>query len=276
MAIAPAQFCAAPFDAIAERYDEAFTCSKIGQAQRASVWKELETAFRPGDCVLDLGCGTGVDACFLAGRGVKVIACDNSTQMIKVATRRVAECEKGSLVQTHLLAAEDVASLRSPAAYDGAFSNFGALNCVQDLPQLARNLAVLLKPGATALLCWMGPSCLWELIWYLGRGDPHRAFRRFRRGGVNARLTEGTSIRVHYPSVRSLARTFSPEFQLKSIKGIGVSVPPSYLESWANRFPHLFSVFVRADLVLGRCFGLRSLADHVLLEFQRKDLRDRR
>jgi SAM-dependent methyltransferase len=273
MAIAPAQFYAAPFDAIAERYDERFTCSKIGQAQRASVWRELEKAFRPRDCVLELGCGTGVDACFLADHGVRVVACDSSSQMIKVATRRVAEGEKASLVETRLMAAEDIADLRGGEAFDGAFSNFGALNCVEDLPQLARNLAALLKPGATALLCWMGSYCLWEVIWYLGRGDPRKAFRRFRRGGVTARLAQGTSIRVHYPSVRSLARTFSPEFQLKSIRGIGVSVPPSYLEPWANRFPHLFGLSVRADLVLGRCFGFRSLADHVLLEFRRNDLR---
>jgi len=273
MAIAPAQFYAAPFDAIAERYDERFTCSKIGQAQRASVWRELEKAFRPRHCVLELGCGTGVDACFLADHGVRVVACDSSSQMIKVATRRVAEGEKASLVETRLMAAEDIADLRGGEAFDGAFSNFGALNCVEDLPQLARNLAALLKPGATALLCWMGPCCLWEVIWYLGGGDPRKAFRRFRRGGVTARLAQGTSIRVHYPSVRSLARTFSPEFQLKSIRGIGVSVPPSYLEPWANRFPHLFGLSVRADLVLGRCFGFRSLADHALLEFRRNDLR---
>jgi ubiquinone/menaquinone biosynthesis C-methylase UbiE len=273
MAIAPAQFCAAPFDAIAQRYDETFTCSKIGQAQRASVWKELEKVFHPGDCVLELGCGTGVDACFLADRGVRVVACDNSPQMIKVATQRIAETEKHSLVETYLLAAEDIRNL-SEGVFDGVFSNFGALNCLQDFQQLARNLASLLKPGATALLCWMGPCCLWEVMWYLGRGDPHKALRRFRRGGVTARLAEGTSIRVHYPSVRSLARIFSSEFQLKSIKGIGVSVPPSYLEPWANRFPHLFRLSVRADLVLARCFGFRSLADHVLLEFRRKDLRD--
>jgi ubiquinone/menaquinone biosynthesis C-methylase UbiE len=152
MAIAPAQFYAAPFDAIAERYDERFTCSKIGQAQRASVWRELEKAFRPRDCVLELGCGTGVDACFLADHGVRVVACDSSSQMIKVATRRVAEGEKSSLVETRLMAAEDIADLRGGEAFDGAFSNFGALNCVEDLPQLARNLAALLKPGSTAVL----------------------------------------------------------------------------------------------------------------------------
>lgn len=273
MAIAPAQLYAAPFDAVAESYDKTFTYSKIGHAQRASVWKELETAFRPRDRVLELGCGTGVDACFLADRGVNIVACDNSPEMIKVATRRVAEGERRNRVQTCLLAAEDIAGLPNGETFDGAFSNFGALNCVQDIPQLARNLAALLKPGAPALLCWMGPHCLWEVIWYLSRGDRGKAFRRFRRGGVNARLAEGTPVRVHYPSVGFLARTFSPEFQLKSIKGIGVSVPPSYLEPWANRFPRLFSLSVRADLILGRCVGFRSLADHVLLEFRRNDPR---
>ena len=46
--------------------------------------ESLEKAFRPGDRVLEIGCGTGVDACFLAERGVKVLACDSSPQMIAV------------------------------------------------------------------------------------------------------------------------------------------------------------------------------------------------
>ena len=77
-----------------ERYDETFTASKIGRAQRASVWKELGRAFRSGDRVLEIGCGTGVDACFLGDRGVSVIACDSSPQMVAVTTRRVKEREK--------------------------------------------------------------------------------------------------------------------------------------------------------------------------------------
>ena len=178
-----------------------------------------------------------MDACFLADHGVRVVACDSSSQMIKVATRRVAEGEKASLVETRVMAAEDIADLRGGEAFDGAFSNFGALNCVEDLPQLARNLAALLKPGATALLCWMGSCCLWEIIWYLGRGDPRKAFRRFRRGGVTARLAQGTSIRVHYPSVRSLARTFAPEFRLKVHQGHWCRGAPSYLEPWASGLP---------------------------------------
>jgi SAM-dependent methyltransferase len=271
VAIAQADAYVAPFDAIADRYDETFTTSRIGRAQRASVWQELGKAFRPGDRVLEIGCGTGVDACFLAERGVRVLACDSSPQMIVVATRRIAENKKLGSVQPHLLAAEDIASLRNSDFFDGAFSNFGALNCVQDLRQLAKDLSILLRPGATALLCWMGRCCLWEITWYLTQGKPGKALRRFHREGVMARLVEGASVRVFYPSVRLLAQTFAPEFQLKSVKGIGVFVPPSYLEMWANRFPDLFGLSVRADSFLGHCPGIRTFADHILLEFRREE-----
>jgi SAM-dependent methyltransferase len=223
--------------------------------------------------VLEIGCGTGVDACFLADRGVTIVACDNSYEMITVATRRVRETGKHAYVYPRLMAAEHVNSLRNEGLFDGAFSNFGALNCVQDLRQIAKNLAILLKPGSTALLCWIGPCCLWEIAWYLAHGKPGKAFRRFRRGGVTARLAKGATIRVQYPSARFLARTFAPEFRLISFKGIGVAVPPSYLEAWANRFSGLFDWSVRADSLLGRCPGIRILADHILLEFQREDLR---
>ena len=269
MAIAPAQLRAAPFDAIAEGYDETFTTSKVGQAQRTSVWKELRKVFNTGDRVLEIGSGTGVDACFLANRGVKVVACDSSSAMIGVATRRAAEEGMLNLVEHRLLPAESISTFPSSDPFDGAFSNFGVLNCVEDLRQFARDLAILLKPGATALLCLMGPCCLWEVAWYLVHGNTGKAFRRFNRGGVLARLADGATLHVQYPSLRSLASTFAPEFRLVSVNGVGVTVPPSYLESLAWRFPRLFEIAVRTDSVLGRCPGIRECADHVLLRFRR-------
>src|SRR5277367_2207624 len=86
----------ASFDAVAQHYDEIFTISKIGQAQRSSVWKELEKTFRPGERVLELGCGTGADACFLAERGIKVFALDASPQMISVARRKALDLRNKS------------------------------------------------------------------------------------------------------------------------------------------------------------------------------------
>lgn len=261
----------APFDAVAERYDETFTNSTIGRAQRAAVWNRLDKIFFSGDQVLEIGCGTGVDACHLAARGVRVTACDNSPRMIELTIRRAEFQQKQGFIDARLLAAEQLGDL-SAGPFDGVFSNFGALNCVSDPAALASSLAQLLRPGAIALLCWMGPSCLWELLFYLARRDLRKALRRFRRGGVLARLGDGPPVRVIYPSVHSLTRAFIPHFRLLSVQGIGLFVPPTYCEEWARRFPRLLHLAERADAEFGACPGIQMLADHILLCFERKSL----
>ena len=270
MSVARQSLYAAPFDSIAARYDETFTHSAIGRAQRNSVWRELDRAFPSGSRVLEIGCGTGYDACHLASRGVEVTACDPSTEMIVVATSRVEAEDLQELVHPKILRAEEVASLHEHSSFDGAFSNFGALNCVPDIRRLARDLAVLLKPGANLLLCWMGSFCAWEVLWYLAQGDRKNAFRRSKKDGVSARLADDASIRVHYPSVNELALAFAPSFTVRSIKGVGVFVPPSYVEPWAQRHPRLLNFFEYADSQVSPLPGLRSMGDHVLMRLQRE------
>jgi ubiquinone/menaquinone biosynthesis C-methylase UbiE len=267
MSSAP-QVYRAPFDAVAVAYDETFTTSKIGRAQRGAVWKELAKTFRAGERILEIGCGTGVDACFLAERGVHVAACDSSPQMVEVTTRRIRAEGRHTLVEPRVLRAEDIAIL-SENTFDGAFSNFGALNCIDNLQQFAHDLALLLKPGATAMLCWMGSFCLWETMWYLAQGHARKAFRRRKRDGVSARITDNAFVRVHYPSVGSLARAFAPGFSLVSVKGIGITVPPSYLEPWVQRHPALLRSCERMDSILAWCPGIRILGDHVLVRLRR-------
>ena len=269
MSAAQPTFSPAPFDAVAARYDETFTNSRIGQAQRKAVWNELVQAFPPGDHVLEIGCGTGVDACYLAENGVQVVACDVSSEMINLATRRIHQRGLEKFVKPLTLRAEDISAL-STRSFDGAFSNFGALNCIENLPRLARDLARLLKPGARVLLCWMGRYCLWEMIWYLAHGNGQKAFRRLRGNQITASIGGGAFVSVHYPSIRSLRRTFAPEFTMKSIKGIGLAVPPSYLAQWAGDHPRIIGLGERADTLMGGCPGTRVLADHILVILQRE------
>src|ERR1700689_3652994 len=108
MSSAPTTSYAAPFDAVADHYDESFTDSRIGQAQRESVWTELKKAFSPGDRVLEIGCGTGVDACAFGSYGVRVVACDSSPRMLAVAARREKETGNSEFVQPRLLRAEEI------------------------------------------------------------------------------------------------------------------------------------------------------------------------
>jgi ubiquinone/menaquinone biosynthesis C-methylase UbiE len=266
----------APFDALADTYDQNFTFSRIGRAQREAVTREMDHAFRPGQRVLEINCGTGVDAVHLASRGVEVLACDAAPRMIEVARRqagrRSEETGLRAPVTFRVLQTEKIGTLQTEGLteyFDGALSNFAGLNCVEDLSPLARDLARLLKPGATVLFCLFGRFCAWEALWYLGQGKAREAFRRFRSGGDIVRLPGGVTVRVRYPGVRALARFFSPDFQLKGWKGIGLTVPPTYVEPLARRFPKALRALAEFDRRLGRCPGLRGMADHVLLRFER-------
>jgi ubiquinone/menaquinone biosynthesis C-methylase UbiE len=262
----------APFDAVAETYDETFTTSQIGRAQRGAVASEFDRVFRPGQRILEINCGTGFDAVDLGRRGANVLACDSSPRMIEVARRRAARSGVGNRVEFRVLATERLGSLTPTeglAGFDGLLSNFGGLNCVRDLSAVVGDLARLLKPGAPALLCIFGSCCLWEVLWYLGHGNPSKAFRRFGRDGSLAQLGGGATIRVHYPSVRKITEAFTPHFSLRRWKGVGVAVPPSYVEPWARRFPRILKLLADADRGLGRCPLIKAVADHVLLTFAR-------
>jgi len=76
------------FDSIAETYDQLFTNSKVGRAQRDVVWQRAAHLFPCGGRILELNCGTGEDAVFLAERGIEVTACDASVLMIHQARAR--------------------------------------------------------------------------------------------------------------------------------------------------------------------------------------------
>ena len=64
----------AAFDKLAMRYDELWTHSPVGRLERDEVWRCIKRLFRPGDRLLDLGCGTGEDAVHLERLGVTVSA----------------------------------------------------------------------------------------------------------------------------------------------------------------------------------------------------------
>ncbi len=57
------------FDAIAEDYDRIFTHSILGNAQRSLIHEYLRCHLHKGQRILDLNCGTGEDAIYLASLG---------------------------------------------------------------------------------------------------------------------------------------------------------------------------------------------------------------
>ncbi len=256
------------FDSIAPSYDDLFTRSLIGRAQRGAVWEILLNIFEEGANILELNCGTGEDALFLARHDMSVVACDGSEGMIQAAWRRVQEEHPDAPIQFKLLPTEHLAHLRSGTLFDGALSNFSGLNCVSDLHQVAWNLASLVTPYAPVLICLSTRFCLVETLWFLFHGYFRKAFRR--APGVAHATVGGYMVKVHYPTLRQVERSFSPWFRLRSCTGIGVTVPPSYLEPMVRKFPRLLGILSSIDKRISRLPLLRVMGDHMLLHFERE------
>jgi ubiquinone/menaquinone biosynthesis C-methylase UbiE len=257
----------AVFDGIAERYDEIFTHTTIGRLQRQLVWDVLADTFSKGQHILELNCGTGEDALFLVARGISVTACDLSPRMIEVAQRRKLQNKAGGNVEFQVLANENLAELGGGHLFDGALSNFSGLNCVEDTRKVAASLGALLRPMARLLICLSTRVCAWEMLWYLTRGDIRKACRRIP--GHTIATVEGFPVQVWYPTLRQTRKQFAPWFHLRSVRAVGLFVPPSYAERWARRHKHGVAACGKLDRLLGHLPILRTLGDHVLLEFEK-------
>jgi ubiquinone/menaquinone biosynthesis C-methylase UbiE len=266
-------FCAFPaktlqaFDTLADRYDDVFTRSLIGRAQRDAVWNVLDTVFEPGARILELNCGTGEDALFLARNDIAVVACDGSAQMIATASQRLREEAPEAPIHFLVLPTEHLPRLRPHVRFDGALSNFSGLNCVADLDHAARELGRLVVSRAPVMLCMSTRFCLSETLWFLFHGKFRKAFRRMP-GRATAKLGP-YSVEVYYPTLARLKRVFSPWFRLRAVRGIGVTVPPSYLETIMRRWPRLLSCLHAIDRRIAHLPGFRVLGDHMLLHFER-------
>lgn len=256
------------FDAIASEYDARFGAWCSVAAQRRAVRAALLQAFPVEGRILELGGGTGEDACFLAARGFKMLLTDPSPAMVSIAGAKLSPL--GGFAE--IAAAEEIEDFAicklsgGTALFDGAFSNFAPLNCVADLRPVARGLARLLTPGAVAMLVLFGTFCPGEVITEVIRGRANRALRRLRSSKAPARVAT-SDFHVVYHRCSTLQRIFAPWFVLEKRVGIGIVVPPSAAEPWITEHPHLLAVMEAIDRVVSR--PLAALGDHVLYQFRR-------
>jgi ubiquinone/menaquinone biosynthesis C-methylase UbiE len=245
------------FDRLAVRYDALWTTTPNGRAQRNLVWRHVDALFQTGERIVDIGCGTGEDAAHFVARGVTVFATDSSSAMVEVAQAR------GGFAAA-VRSAEELAQIGG--TFDGAISNFGALNCVEDLPAVARSLSTLVRPGGRAAICILGRCCAWEILYYATRLQFGKAFRRLAGHALACPSAGLSGIVVHYPTAAELRAAFAPHFELRRWTGIGLCVPPSYVRLPAQ----LVGVFAACDRLLARLPLFRALADHRLFLLVRK------
>jgi trans-aconitate methyltransferase len=90
---------------------------------------------RPGEHVLDVGCGDGALTALIAARGARVVGIDASPAMVAAAQARGLDAR-----------VMDAARLALPERFDAVFSN-AALHWVPDLDAAVAGIAAHLRPG---------------------------------------------------------------------------------------------------------------------------------
>ncbi|MGH7107266.1 MAG: class I SAM-dependent methyltransferase [Acetobacteraceae bacterium] len=252
------------FDELARDYDANFTASALGRALREIVWSRLERTFGSCGTVLELGCGTGEDAVWLAGRGVRVLASDVSARMIQIARRKAESAGCADRIEFRCVPMQDLRGGLEHRSFDGVLSDFGAINCVRDLASLVADVSALVRPGGRLLWVVMGRYVPWEWIWYLSRGEWTKAWRRTSCQGVPWR-----GVTVYYPTPAAVIRQLRPAFRIDRLTPLGLALPPSYAGAWLDRSGVALALLKALETVGRRSSALAWLSDHYIIEATR-------
>ncbi len=113
------------FDSVAADYDGPRGNNDLIQDMRGEMWRWLDAAFAPGSRLVDLGCGTGLDAVRMARLGHHVTATDWSPQMVCRTGDRAHRERLADRVQAAAVGAHELQHLAGDGVYDGAYSNLG-------------------------------------------------------------------------------------------------------------------------------------------------------
>lgn len=266
------------FTRYAPLYDAEQQANSLARWTRARNLQVLAGAFRPGDRVLEIGCGTGEEALFLASRGVSVLATDAAEGMIDIVRGKLLVASgTGDVgrVTTRVVAARDIGDLvgeYGPASFSGAYSSFGPLNCEPDLRPVVGALAELVRPGGKVVISLLNRFCAWEMAWHLARLKPSTAFRRW--GGyaeATVRASWGDEkVPVYYWAPGEVERLFRPDFTPLRRVALTWALPPPYLERLVKHTPGIFRLLERIERRSASKWPFNSIGDHVLLEMVRK------
>lgn len=259
----------AAFDAAAQRYDAWFTHSPTGKLQRERVHYFLQQHMLTGGPkrILELNCGTGEDAVWMAQQGHHVTATDVSSAMLTIARQKAQAAGLADRINVAPLdlTAPQLSAKGGP--FDLVFSNFGGLNCIDpdQFRALSAFLADQLNPGGKFISVIMPTSCRWEQLYFLLKGKRKQAFRRKTNDPLGV-VVDGSEVPTWYYDPHEVSRFCGDHFRRRKHRAIGYFLPPSYLDPFFEHKPALLNFLNRLEKSIG---GFFYASDHFFIELER-------
>lgn len=249
------------YDVIASDYDVLMQ-SDFGI--RRALWRHYKRLFHSGDRVLDFGCGTGSDAIYLAGLGVRVTGVDASPGMIQELFRKASEA--GVAVEARVGEAPDLLSFPDES-FAGIISAFAALNTVSDLEAFSAEAHRLLRPGGRLVAHMLAPPGIWEQIECASEGRWREA-RSVRRGRRKIIAVCGEPVTHTLLLAReTYAGFFQDRFRLRGLYSLGFLWPRAWDCLIGGRIASFIS---RLEALIGRYPPFTNCGRFFVLDVERR------
>ena len=251
------------YDAIAAGYDDQV---RGDDWMRRRLHAHYANAFRPGQRVLDVGCGTGIDAIALASMGIQVVGIDGSAAMIERLREKVAAARLEDRVDARVLEIQNLREL-CDERFDGIVSAFASLSSLADLSAFARDAAELVQPRGRLIVHLLNRFSLWEFLGYLMRRELASAARvgRVRRRS----FTIGGQAVAHtlYFTDEAYRRFFARSWTRRDSYSLGALRPPHTVRRLP---PPLVGGLEWLDVRVGRWPLLRDAGRFFVLDLERR------
>src|SRR5690606_5311151 len=140
-------------------------------------------------------------AVFFAQKGFEIHAIDVSEGMINELEKKVFLNNLKNKISYEKLSFSNLEQIKNKK-FDFIFSNFGGLNCIDDLRKVTKNFPSLLNKNGRVTLIVMPKICPWEIALSF-KGNFKTAFRRFKKNGTLSNI-EGIKFKSYYHSPKKI------------------------------------------------------------------------
>jgi ubiquinone/menaquinone biosynthesis C-methylase UbiE len=264
------QNAATAFNKQSSIFDGLYNNNTIVSYKRTRVREHVLQFLAPESNILELNAGTGEDAIYFATIGHKVHATDISEGMQEELRKKVQQKGLTKKISTELCSYTSLENLKNKGPYDLIFSNFAGLNCTQELDRVLKDVEPLLKLGGVVTLVMLPKFCLWETL-LLFKGKFKTAFRRwFSKQGRRSHI-EGEYFKCWYYNPQQIIRELKKSFELLSLEGLCVFVPPSYIEHFAERYPRAYRFLMHRESYLKSKWPWKYIGDYYIISLKKNN-----
>jgi len=261
------------FDSASDEYDFTIRQNFINVWIRNRSIEELLALVRPGDVLLEIGCGTGVEAIQISKCVRGIVATDISGKMLSLLDQKVISRKLEEKIKTIQLGASEIGRAREllpNGKVRVAYSFNGALNCEPRIGEFPSELWRIMEPKGLFVCSIRNTICLSEAITHAAVFQLNRLAPRKKQPVMVS--VGGIDIPSYYYSPGRFADIFRTHFRLRKMIGLPGLLPPAYLSNTYVKIRKGLFFVENAERALASHYPVNRVGDQTLLVFERREL----